>query len=353
MITRLSERLAGLQATWTFIAIGMFVAVLLFVQRASDLRRYQWTFFFIGAALLVLPMLPGLGRSVGGARIWVNLGPITFQPGEFAKLCLALFFAGYLADRRELIAAGTWKVGPLHLPEPRYLLPIVIAWGFSVMVMISQRDLGSSLLFFALFVVMLWVATEKAAYLWIGTVLFAFSATLAYFAFGHVQTRVQIWLDPWSTYDTKGYQLAQSMFSIAGGGTSGTGLGLGVPNRIPAAQTDFIFAAISEELGLVGATGVLIAFMLLDRGRAAHRDPGHQPVLQAAGHGSDDDHRRPGVHHHRRRDPGRAADRDHVALRQLRRQLAAGQLRVAGVADPDQRLYGPPPARGARHTDDR
>ena len=208
-------------------------------------------------------MIPGLGRSVGGARIWVSIGPINFQPGEFAKLSLALFFAGYLADRRELIAAGTWKVGPFHLPEPRYLMPIVVAWGFSIVVMISQRDLGSSLLFFMLFVVMLWVATEKVAYIWIGLVLFAISATLAYFAFGHVQTRVQIWLDPWADYENRGYQIAQSMFAIAGGGTSGTGLGLGDPTRIPAAKTDFIFAAIGEELGLVGATGLLIAFMLL------------------------------------------------------------------------------------------
>jgi peptidoglycan glycosyltransferase len=263
MITRLSDRLAGLQATWTFIAVGLFVAVLFLVQRTGDLARYQWTFFFLGSGLLVLPMLPGLGRSVGGARIWVNIGPINFQPGEFAKLSLALFFAGYLAERRELIAAGTWKVGPFHLPEPRYLLPIVIAWGFSVMVMISQRDLGSSLLFFMLFIVMLWVATERIVFLWIGLVLFAISATLAYFAFSHVQTRVHIWLDPWAHYETTGYQVAQSMFAFAGGGTTGTGLGLGDPTRIPAAKTDFIFAAIGEELGLVGATAVLIAFVLL------------------------------------------------------------------------------------------
>lgn len=263
MITRLSERLAGLQTTWTFIAIGVFVGVLFLVQRVGDLARYKWTFFFLGSGLLVLPMVPGVGRTFGGARIWVSIGPINFQPGEVAKLSLALFFAGYLADRRELIAASTWKVGPLHLPEPRHLLPIVIAWGFSVMVMIGQKDLGSSLLFFMLFVVMLWVATEKIAYLWLGLALFAISATLAYFAFDHVQTRVSIWLDPWADYERAGYQIAQSMFAFAGGGTTGSGLGLGAPNRIPEAKNDFIFAAIGEELGLVGATAVLIAFVLL------------------------------------------------------------------------------------------
>jgi cell division protein FtsW (lipid II flippase) len=263
MITRLDDYLAGLQTTWTFIAIGLFVAVLFLVQRAGDLARYQWTFFFLGSGLLVLPMVPGLGTSVGGARIWVSLGPINFQPGEFAKLSLALFFAGYLAEHRELIAAGTWKLGPLHLPEPRHLLPIVIAWGFSVLVMISQKDLGSSLLFFMLFVVMLWVATEKVAFLWIGLLLFAIGATAAYFMFSHVQTRVEIWIDPWADFNDRGYQIVQSMFAFSGGGTTGSGLGLGAPNRIPAAKTDFIFAAIGEELGLIGSTAVLIAFVLL------------------------------------------------------------------------------------------
>lgn len=263
MITRLSERLAGLQATWTFIAIGVFIGVLFLVQRAGDLARYQWTFLFLGSALLVLPMVPGVGRTFGGARIWVSVGPVNFQPGELAKLALALFFAGYLAEHRELIAASTWKIGPLHLPEPRHLLPIVIAWGFSVMVMIGQKDLGSSLLFFMLFIVMLWVATERITYLWIGLVLFAISATIAYFAFDHVQTRVSIWLDPWADYNDSGYQIAQSMFAFAGGGTTGSGLGLGAPNRIPEAKNDFIFAAIGEELGLLGATAILIAFVLL------------------------------------------------------------------------------------------
>ncbi len=161
MITRLDDRLAGLQATWSVVAIGAFIATLLLVQRATDLARYSWLLFFIGAGALMLPLVPGLGPNINGARIWVSLGPINFQPGEFAKIALAIFFAAYLADRRELIAASTWKVGPFHLPEPRYIAPIVLAWGFAVVVMVAQKDLGSSLLFFTLFVVMLWVATER------------------------------------------------------------------------------------------------------------------------------------------------------------------------------------------------
>ncbi|NCZ69718.1 MAG: FtsW/RodA/SpoVE family cell cycle protein [Actinobacteria bacterium] len=263
MIARLSERLAGLQTTWTFIGVAAFAATLLVVQRVNDLARFKWTFFVVGAGLLMLPMVPGLGFSSGGARIWVSIGPINFQPGEFAKLALALFFAAYLAETRELIKQNTWKVGPFQLPEPRDLLPLLGAWGFSVVLMVGQKDLGSSLLFFTLFIVMVWIATEKASFLAVGAVLFAMSATVAYFLFDHVQTRVSIWLDPWSSYRGKGYQIAQSMFALGSGGLGGTGLGLGDPTRIPEAKNDFIFAAIGEELGLFGATAILIAFLLL------------------------------------------------------------------------------------------
>lgn len=263
MITRLSDRLAGLQATWTFVAIGAYIATLLVVQRVGDLARYRWTLFFGGTLLLLLPLLPGIGFASGGARIWVSIGPINFQPGEFAKLALALFFAAYLADRRELIAAGTWRVGPFNLPEPAHLMPVLLAWGFSVVVMVFQRDLGSSLLFFSLFVVVLWVATEKVSYLLIGAGLFMAGATLAYRMFDHVQDRVAIWLDPWADYEGKGYQLAQAAFAFAAGGLGGTGLGLGDPQRIPLAENDFIFAAIGEELGLFGAAAVLMGFILI------------------------------------------------------------------------------------------
>nr|MBA3983742.1 FtsW/RodA/SpoVE family cell cycle protein [Acidimicrobiia bacterium] len=146
MITRIDERLAGLQTTWSFVSVAAFIATLVIVQRATDLARYKWLLFTAGAVLLVLPMVPGIGTTFNtGARIWVQLGPINFQPGEFAKLALAIFFASYLADTKELIAAGTWKLGPIHLPSPRYIAPLLIAWGFSVMVMVGEKDLGSSL----------------------------------------------------------------------------------------------------------------------------------------------------------------------------------------------------------------
>ncbi|CAB4362913.1 MAG: FtsW/RodA/SpoVE family cell cycle protein [Actinobacteria bacterium] len=263
MIARLSDRRAALQTTWSFIAVVAFVATLLLVQRPPDLARYKWTFLFLGAGALMAPLVPGLGTSVGGARIWVSIGPIHIQPGEFAKIALALFFAAYLADTRELIAAGTRKLGPLRIPEMRYLLPITGAWAFAVAVMVAEKDLGSALLFFTLFTVMMWVATERAVFMVLGVLLFALAAYIAWRLFPVVRLRVDLWRNPWSQYEGKGYQPAQAMYAFANGGVGGTGLGLGSPNKIPAASTDYVYAAIGEELGLVGATAIIIAFLLL------------------------------------------------------------------------------------------
>ncbi|HEY4331297.1 MAG TPA: FtsW/RodA/SpoVE family cell cycle protein [Ilumatobacteraceae bacterium] len=263
MIARLNDHLASLQTTWTFVAIAAYVVTLFVVQRTPDLARYKWTFFMLGAGLLLVPLVPGLGRSVGGARIWVRLGPINFQPGEFAKILLALFFAGYLYERRELISAATWHIGPLHLPQPRHFFPILLAWAFAVVVMVGQKDLGSSLLFFTLFVVMLWVATERATFLVLGLIMFGAAAYASFRLFGNVQDRVHIWLDPWSRYQGKGYQIVQGEFAIGDGGLAGAGLGQGHPNLIPAVQNDFIFAGIAEEMGLFGAATVLMSYLLI------------------------------------------------------------------------------------------
>jgi cell division protein FtsW (lipid II flippase) len=263
MITRLDEDLAALQTTWSILAIVAFVLTLVIVQRAADLARYRWLFLFTGIGLLMLPFVPGVGSSFGGARIWVSIGPVNFQPGEFAKLALAIFIAGYLAEHRELIASSGWRLGRLHLPEPRFLLPIAFAWGFAVMVMVGQRDLGSSLLFFALFVVMMWIATEQVGWLLLGLVLFASAAYMSWRLFGHVQTRVDIWLDPWQDPLDRGYQVVQALYGLSDGGLAGTGLGLGSPNQVPAARSDFIFTSIGEELGLFGAAAILMAFLLM------------------------------------------------------------------------------------------
>ena len=263
MITRLDEELAGLQATWSILGIAGFVLTLVVVERATRLARLRWTFLAAGIVLLLLPLVPGLGREVNGARIWVSLGPVNFQPGEFAKLAFAVFFASYLADNRQLIATSTRKVGPLRLPDPRYLLPVAGAWAFAVLVMVAEQDLGSPLLFFTLFVVMLWVATEKVAFLFVGLLSFAGAAFVSWRLFDHVQLRVDIWLDPWQDRNGRGFQLVQAIYGLGDGGLMGTGLGRGSPDVVPVAESDFIFTSIGEELGLFGSTAVLIAFMLL------------------------------------------------------------------------------------------
>lgn len=263
MITRIDDHLAGLQTTWSVLGIACFCLTLVGVERATHLARFRWTFLAIGIGLLVLPLAPGLGEQKFGARIWVSVGPINFQPGEFAKIALAIFFAAYLADNRQLIAQHTWKVGPLKLPEPRYLLPVLGAWAFAVLVMVAERDLGSSLLFFTLFVVMLWVSTERAMYLVIGAVSFAVAAFVSWKLFGHVQTRVDNWLNPWADPLDAGFQPIQALYGLTDGGLLGTGLGRGSPDIVPVSESDYIFTSIGEELGMFGAAAVLIAFILM------------------------------------------------------------------------------------------
>jgi peptidoglycan glycosyltransferase len=255
--------LAGLQSAWAVVGIVAFIGTLLVVRRVRDLERYRWTIGLGGVTLLLLPLIPGIGRTINGAKIWVGLGPVSFQPGEFAKILLALFFASYLVEKRELLAVSRFRIGPVSLPDLKHLGPVLLAWGVSLLVMVREKDLGSSMLFFALFVALLWVATERASYLLIGVVLFAGGAVLANHEFSHVQERVDVWLDPWKDPKDSGYQIVESQFAFAAGGVSGTGIGLGSPTRIPYAETDFIFAAIGEELGLVGATGVLICYLLM------------------------------------------------------------------------------------------
>ena len=261
--SRHPQGLAAAQAGWTVIGVGAFILTLAFVRRVRDLQRYRYTFLLLGLALLMAPLLPVVGREVNGARIWAKFGPISFQPGEFAKVVLAIFFASYLVEKRELLGMATFPRFRPFLPDLKHLGPVLLAWGFSIVIMTAEKDLGSSLLFFALFMLMVWVATERTAYVGVGGVLFAGGSFMAYKSFNHVNARVQDWLNPWSHAAGSGYQVIQSWFAMAWGGVAGTGLGLGNPDRIPVASTDFIFAAIGEELGLLGSAAIIFCFVLL------------------------------------------------------------------------------------------
>jgi cell division protein FtsW (lipid II flippase) len=265
MIYRLAPGQAAEQAGWLGVGLVAFVLTLLFVRDHRTLDAFTYTIGFAGVGLLLLPIVPGLGREINGARVWIGLGSLTFQPAELGKVLIAIFLASYLNRKRELLQVAPARLGPFQVPEAKHLGPLLMAWAVSLAVLFLEKDLGQSLLYFAIFVVMLWVATARPAYLVIGLLLFALGAGLAYATFGHVQDRVTIWqhaLDPSVVHD-EGFQLAQAEFAMAAGGIGGAGLGRGEPGDIPFASTDFIFAAIGEELGLLGAAVVMLMYLIL------------------------------------------------------------------------------------------
>jgi cell division protein FtsW (lipid II flippase) len=266
MIFRLSGGLAAEQATWIAVGLACFVATLVAIRDHRELDAYTYTIGLIGLVLLLLPIVPGIGRTINGARLWVAIGPVTFQPSELGKVLIVVFLASYLNAKRELLSTGTSGVGPLRIPPAKHLGPLIVAWATSLAVLFLEKDLGASLLYFAIFVVLLWVATGRSAYLVIGFVLFAAGAAMGYLAFSHVQLRVDIWLhalDPQKIHDLGYGQVAQAQFGMATGGLVGAGLGRGSPGLIPYASTDFIFAAIGEELGLFGTVAILVLFVAL------------------------------------------------------------------------------------------
>jgi cell division protein FtsW (lipid II flippase) len=266
MIFRLSGDLAAEQATWILVGLLAYAVTLLLVRDHRMLDAYTYTIGLVGLILLMLPMVPGIGRTINGARLWVQVGPLGFQPAEIGKVLIVIFLASYLTQRRELLRVATSRIGPLRLPPAKHLAPVLLAWAGSLAILFVQRDLGASLLYFGIFVVMLWVATGRAAYLILGLVLFAAGAYAGWVLFDHVQLRVDVWLnalDPDKVHGVGYGQLAQATFGLATGGLVGSGLGLGSPGLVPFAPTDFIFASIGEELGLLGTTAVLLLFLVL------------------------------------------------------------------------------------------
>ena len=260
-VQRLAPDAATGQVVWLFLSVIAMILVLFFVKSIDDLAQYKFTFGIAGVVLLLLPMV--IGTEHYGSKLWIEFGGFSFQPGEIAKVLLVIFLACYLAENRELLSASTRKLGPLALPQPRMLAPVFAMWGLSLLVVIFERDLGSALLFFVIFVVMLYVATGRLSFVLISFVLLAIGAVFCYHFFDHVQVRVAIWLDPWSDAQGTGYQIVQSLYSLADGGLVGTGIGRGLADYVPIVESDFIFSAIGEEMGLLGASAILIAFMLL------------------------------------------------------------------------------------------
>ena len=297
VIFRLQRDLATAQTLWLLLGLALFCLTLILVRDHRQLDQYTYTIGLLGLAMLFLPLVPGIGQEVRGARLWVDIGPLRFQPAEIAKVLIVIFVASYLNTRKEMLAVATRRVGPISLPEPRHLVPLLLAWGLSLIVLFVEKDLGSSLLFFGIIVVMLWLATGRPGYLVLGALLFAVGAFVGWTVFSHVQDRVDVWLNALTPCPPGadlaetvcaqglGYQVAQSLFALASGGIAGTGPGQGHPEFIPDAHTDFVFSAIGEELGLLGTMAVLMLFVLLIfRGfKAALRSPDGFGQLLAAG----------------------------------------------------------------------
>ncbi len=272
-VFRIDPDLGRLQRWWLLLAAGIGLVTLRFLRSRGigSLRRYRYLFLTGALALLALPLLPsGLpvgGATVNGARLWVRVAigdrSLSFQPGEGAKVLIVVFLASYLADRRRALAEMPRSLGPVRLPEPRQLLPVLLAFAVAFLVLVYQRDLGASLLFFVVFVALLFVATGRATYLVAGAALISAGAVAAVTSFSHVAVRVEAWLHPFDDYAAGGYQVAQGIFALAEGGLIGTGLGSGSPWLIPAAATDYVFVAIVEEMGIAGGLALLAAFAML------------------------------------------------------------------------------------------
>jgi cell division protein FtsW (lipid II flippase) len=259
-IYRLNPDDAFRQARWVVTAVALASAVLIALRHDyRQLERYKYLFGLGAILFLALPALPVIGTTINGARLWVRIGSFQFQPGEFAKLMLIVFLAGYLRDKREVLARGRLKdFGPL-----------LLIWGGAMLVLVQTNDLGSGLLYFGIFLGMLYVATGRATFAAAGLALFVGGCVALYQVVPRVQERVSIWLDPWDRAQAEGYQLVQSTYSIGNGGFGGTGFGRGTftttagDQLIPYLKTDFIYSAVAQELGLVGASALLLLYMLI------------------------------------------------------------------------------------------
>jgi cell division protein FtsW (lipid II flippase) len=255
---------ATLQLAWSAIGVVAFIVVLVIVRDHRRLQRYTYTSMLIGLVLLAIPsILPARFSEVNGARNWIRFAGFSIQPGEFAKILLVIFVAGFLVAKRDALALASHRLLGLDLPRGRDLGPILVAWLVSVGLLVRGRDLGMSMLFFGFFIVMLYIATERLSWVFIGIALFCGGTFIAYHLFAHVRERFEIWLHPFDYAKTSGYQLVQGLYGFSSGGLMGTGLGKGRPDLVPFAKSDFIIATVGEELGLTGLMAILLVYVVI------------------------------------------------------------------------------------------
>jgi len=265
VIARWDPGSAKVQAGWTALGVLLYLLTLFFVRRSRDLERYRYILLLVGGLLLVAPLLPGFGKEVGGARLWVGVGSLIVQPIEGAKLLICVYFASYFASHKELLSIPTARVGNHLFLDPRPLVPILVAWLSSMAIIGVENDIAFALLLFTLFIGLLWITTGRFGYLVGGLAMFVGGAVLASRLFPQVHERVLIWFNAGKYPSGSGYQLVQSWYSLAAGGIGGTGLGRGLSGKYlhGVVISDLIFTSIGEELGLIGAAAVVMAFVLI------------------------------------------------------------------------------------------
>ncbi|MEG6615244.1 FtsW/RodA/SpoVE family cell cycle protein [Peptococcaceae bacterium 1198_IL3148] len=259
-LMRLKPDYAFRQFIWLLVALTVLIIVTTLFRNYHRLSEYTYIYALLGVVALILPIFFGVEQY--GARSWLGFAGFQIQTSEFVKILLVLFLAAFLAENRRILTAGTATWLGIPLPGPREWGPLVAMWGVALIILVFQRDLGTALIYFCTFLAMIYAATARIFYVLFGLVAFLLSGFASYQLFDHVQARVNIWLDPWPYFETSGYQLIQSLFAIGSGGVFGSGLGAGSPDLIPAVHTDFIFAAVCEEMGLLGGCGLIILFII-------------------------------------------------------------------------------------------
>ena len=269
VVYRIDDTLARDQAQWFVIGLVVFLITIIALRDFRVMERYRYTIALAGLALLLLPRVPGIGQQVNGAYLGVKIGPISFQPAEFGKIAIVIFLAAYLRDNRQAMVQSSRRVLGITIPRIRHFGPLLVVWGAAMLMLVFIRDLGSSLMYFGAFLALLYVATNRFSFVLVGMVLFGVGAYFFVHTVGHVEQRVDVWLNPFKEYDGAGYQIANGLFAQADGGLFGTGLGASVLTLpggaplIPAPQTDMIYAVIVNELGLVGGCGLLATYLLI------------------------------------------------------------------------------------------
>jgi cell division protein FtsW (lipid II flippase) len=259
VIVRWTPPAAKAQATWAVLGIILYVTTLLVIRHSRDLDRYRYLLLFGAGALLVAPLIPGIGLTILGARLFVHFGPVQFQPVEIAKILLCIFFASYFAEKKEMLSIPTARVGNRLVLDPRPLIPILVAWGLAMLVIGVENDTGFAMLIFTMFIALLWISTGRWTYLVFGIALFAVGTFVVTHLVPHVEVRISDWLHPGTNT-----QLAEGKYAFANGGIGGSGLGLDkAAGNIPELTSDMIFAAIGDEMGFIGAAAVVMAFVLL------------------------------------------------------------------------------------------